>query len=72
MMDERNCATCAHRWGLFKKFWQCTAVGMYCSTEAKFGGRCRQGDTFVLWERADRSCGASPAFTSARKEGSAS
>jgi len=50
MMDERNCATCAHRWGLFRDFWKCTATGHFCENEAAHFGRCTKGNDFPFWE----------------------
>lgn len=50
MVDERNCATCAHRYGVFREFWQCQATGYFCRVEAQYGGACSQGKGFALWE----------------------
>jgi hypothetical protein len=51
MTDERNCATCAHRHGEFREFWQCQATGLYCNVEARHGGDCiKKGKEFSLWQ----------------------
>jgi hypothetical protein len=49
MKDERNCATCAHRYGLARTFWQCQVTGYFCKTEATYGGKCVQGGEMKLW-----------------------
>lgn len=50
MSDERNCATCAHRYGSVRTYWQCQATGFFCSTETKCGGVCAKGGVMRLWE----------------------
>lgn len=48
--DERNCETCANRYGWPKQFWRCHAVGLYCSTEAQYPSQCGAGADWKAWQ----------------------
>lgn len=41
----KSCKTCWHREGS-----ECPRVGVYCSTEMLYGGRCNKDGKLVLWE----------------------
>ena len=50
MSDERNCVTCAHRYGVSRTYWRCQATGYYCDvTSASTSNRCVE-PTRKLWE----------------------
>jgi hypothetical protein len=42
---DRTCRTCTHRDTM--RPWQCSATGMFCNIEKKYGGAC--GQDFKLW-----------------------
>lgn len=49
MSASNGCHNCVHRYGWVREFWKCDRVGLYTSTEMKFGGRCAHDQELLLW-----------------------